>query len=410
MCLYCKEEGKHYVIYCTYGSHMVGCSEHPVQVLDHLKNDCVVGYCDVHGWTTEPMAQHFTTCSICKSAYECEASCPNGCCAKCSPKNYGSGLCHCLGPCGQKGCSCSDSESYNLPQHVIETLKTFGCVDEKGKPFDLHADARLFYGAVAMYQMKQTEDNRRILADLSSMLASRFLTAIVTACAGEFRSAAINDTGHMWVQRTYGAQANKKGKLSRDEMNFHFDLYYLMSRPRGMGKYVRYIRATRARSEGDQRTSSALVFKKWVIDKYGIEVGLRHNVNFWRMQGGGGVGGDRWADAAWVGLQYAKGLMTPMMFVDLAFNLQHNNAILFTKTHKIHRSLQEWLNQRQKCEPEWLIDRAPPELKETMGFKDFKSTTTTKMDATVDKRATQVWSGLPTPPAVKKEVKESVLA
>lgn len=294
------------------------------------------------------------------------------------------------------------------PEHNIKTLQAFGCVDEKGKPYNLSADARKFYGAVAMYQMKPTEENRRIMQAVSEELARKFELAIVVACAGEFRSSV--SAGQQWLNRRN--KGEEKGKFKKiklkngvEDAAFYFDDYYMMSRPRGLGMYNRAIRIKHRGDDGAQRTSSALTYKQFVLDPYGYEVGLRHNVNFWRMQGGGGVGGLKWADAAEVGLRYVKGELTPMVFVDLAFNLQHNNAILFTKTHRRDGHIQNWLNKRQQAQPGWLIERAPQDLREAMGFGDYRSAAAERRDATTDKRATKFWTSEVTPEVVKKIVK-----
>lgn len=83
--------------------------------------------------------------------------------------------------------------------------------------------------------------------------------------------------------------------------------------------------------------SRELVWEEWkgLRESRGLEI-LEEALRIFRdYNWDGGYGGETWATATAVLLDYLKGEMSDIMFVDTAFGLQHNNNYIFDKLWNI---------------------------------------------------------------------------
>jgi phosphohistidine swiveling domain-containing protein len=102
--------------------------------------------------------------------------------------------------------------------------------------------------------------------------------------------------------------------------------------------------------------ADALTEPKTIQDA--IEVSTTVKAIF-RLKWTKGYGGRKWAAITYLVLRYLTGKLSPTMFVDAAFNLEHNNGCCFTKFNWMKCNsygLKEQLNTKQKKTIEALIN------------------------------------------------------
>ena len=269
-------------------------------------------------------------------------------------------------------CQCADKNecvhtvNMNIPYYRSEDWSMFGYT--RPNPLSLGITAREFYGTL----MLANQSNKVSYAGIIDNISQQLLAAIQLACAGEFRYSARKGLAGFWAQfiRNNG---QIKGPLST------------VRGPTSMGRktvgrrtgYLDYI----DRIENDERVvedrgPSASALSELISNPYGTSVGLRVMRNAFLWHGKYleqtvtvDAGGVLWASAAQLGYDYSRRKIGDIEFIDRAFDLQHNGANLFTKTHTVPTYFPYWLDARSEASPEWLVRWAPNHIRERMGYK-----------------------------------------
>jgi hypothetical protein len=184
------------------------------------------------------------------------------------------------------------------------------------KGFNLRKAAADFY---LLYDLYIDEDDDGAFQPMFQWLLNQFISYTDMAVGGELRHA--------------------KGKVSHD--------------------YIP-VPLKRAMRDGTLPIDRHKAWKGWRFFRmnYGLKA-LEWAVEVFPRFSGGGYGGPRWAKIAAVLQQYEAGELTPIIFVDTCWGLQHNGGIYFNKAWATH-GLEDVLNANQRSDIGMLRAMASP--------------------------------------------------
>lgn len=369
-CQFCEgaDTDTHRQLLCPICKEAFTCTTIGADPIKHLLSDaCPAEYCKVHNFY-DGREWHGSKCDHCGEQRKCDQNeCKNNCCKTCGVQDNS---CHCHGPCKDEKCPkrTESTEKLSRPQHEASLLVMFQ-IDDRGDPRNIKNEAINFYSTLALIQ--KYPEKRAVGDDIIKSIAEHLLLSIIAACSGEVRYTQ-KYVEHVVMDIAFHA-SSQKGRLresTQRNIRKHFGSRWLHSRPFGMGRFWEEIEAN---SVGD-RSGAAKYFKQEVLDPYGFVHATRILRNWfaWHYlsQGKGGIGGPLWGQAADMAYQYATGKIGDITFVDSAFDMQHNNASLFTKTHRIPNQFTSWLDTRAATSDlSWFIDQAPGWILERFGEK-----------------------------------------
>jgi hypothetical protein len=70
---------------------------------------------------------------------------------------------------------------------------------------------------------------------------------------------------------------------------------------------------------------------KWKVFRAQHPLALQWAIDTFMVFGGGSIGGDKWANIAKMLMMFEEGKLTPIMFVDFCWGLEHNGGTYFNK-------------------------------------------------------------------------------
>ena len=110
---------------------------------------------------------------------------------------------------------------------------------------------------------------------------------------------------------------------------------------------------------------------KGVVDKYGQIFMLEACYTLHKESNvfDGSIGGEKWATACSVLLDFLKGNINARVFVDTAWNLQHNGTVIFNKVWDTNK-LKYILDANFKGNMDYLVDHAPPKIQALWDSKE----------------------------------------
>lgn len=255
------------------------------------------------------------------------------------------------------------------------TCKDYG-LPRKYVRRELDVLARRFYGAMVLAE-PGNKRHTRIRSEIVLDIAEELCNAITLACAGEFRysihkgaKGLTRQTNADKLVKQFGMR--RRGKFYNWQPRVHEHLEGFLG-----GGYAQLLAAKKANisTSGNERVMFAELFFQVVLRTYGRTTALRTLRNGFLWDGkyyserlSVGYGGIAWAACAQVAYDYSRGRINPITFVDRAFDLQHNNATVFNKTHNVTTTFKYWLDARSEAGVEWLARWTPNDVREKFGL------------------------------------------
>lgn len=241
---------------------------------------------------------------------------------------------------------------------------------------ELDVLARRFYGAIALAKPGNSA-HTRIRDEIIYAIAEELCNAIVLACAGEFRYSAHRGMIGL-TQHVHADKLVKIFNMRRRGSTWEWGprVQRRLGKCVGSG-YAAVLNGASTRPSID-RGSFAIEFHRLALQPYGRTAALRTLRNGFLWDGkyyskrvNSGYGGITWAACAQVAYDYSRGRISAIEFVDRAFDLQHNSATVFNKTHCVTSTFKYWLDARSEASVGWLARWTPNDVREAFGLSEI---------------------------------------